>query len=170
MNTEPGNNILFREIQYFRQRWVLLLLMAAAGFSWYNFLTSILLKNSLINDPIPVWVSVLLWLLFGLLIPYLLYTANLATVVYPEGLQINFRPFSNQFFKFSDIKSVSTIEEIHPENRSFLDIHTGRGMPQIFNINGKDFIEISLKNGDKMLLGSQDTNGLAKAINRQLKM
>jgi hypothetical protein len=168
MNTDPGENTTYREIQYYRQRWILLLLMAAAAISWYSFLNLILFKDPGSNNLLPASISILLWVIFGLLIPALLYVTRLVTELVMDELRIQFRPFSNRSIYYSDIKSVNLLDEFPPENRGFLNIQIGHGNPPGFFISEKKGVEILLKNGGKILLGSDNPGGLAKAIRRQM--
>lgn len=169
MNTDPIEKTYFREIQYYRQRWMLLVLMAAVGLSWYSFLNLILFKTPLTKNTIPDWMTVILWIIFGLFAPILLYITRLVTELDSEGLHIKFSPLSSQTtIPFTEIQSVNLGEEVPPENRSFLDIHIGGGDPPVYTISGSRVIGILLQNGDKILLGSQDPEGLAQAIKRRL--
>ena len=168
MNIDPGEKIFFREIQYYRQRWILLLLMAAAGIAWYNLLNFILFRDFLSNSPIQIWISVVLWVIFGILAPAFLFFTRLKTEVKSDGLHINFRPFSSLSINYSDIKSAKPVDEIPPEKHGFLDIHTGCGTPPVFLITGHKAVHIILQNGDNIMLSSNDPETLVTAINRQL--
>ena len=92
MNTET-KNIGYREVQYFRQRWILLLTLAAAGVAWYSFILQIVLGQEFGTNPSPDWVMWLIWLIVGIGMPLLIYIAKLVIEVRRDYLFIQFVPF-----------------------------------------------------------------------------
>ncbi|HID51899.1 MAG TPA: hypothetical protein EYP41_07680 [Anaerolineae bacterium] len=60
-------NVTFREVQYIRRVWwVMLLVGGIAALMWWGFWQQIILGQPWGNNPAPDWMMWLLWLFIGL--------------------------------------------------------------------------------------------------------
>lgn len=94
-----NDQIIFKEIQRFRQIWLQILVLSYAVVLTYGVIKQIVYNTPFGNKPMSDPVLLLVWLLFGIIFPILLYLANLTTEVRQDGLYIRFFPFHFSFHK-----------------------------------------------------------------------
>lgn len=164
----------FSETQRFTQRWlwaVILLSTAAllAVFSW-GLLEQLVFGRPWGNRPIAdvtlVIVSGAVFLLTGAPI-YTLRTLRLITRVEQAGVYIRFYPFPGTVIPFTDILSCAA--------RTYRPLYEygGWGIKyglsgKAYNISGDRGVQLVLKTGKRILIGSQQSERLAAAINSHL--
>ena len=115
-------------------------------------------------------------LLFLLLLPTLvclataliMAIARLTTEVDPSGVKLVYRPFSTRFIPFAEIASLKTVEYRPIRDAGGWGIHGYRMKGWAYNVSGKKGVEITLKNGKLVLIGSQRSEELEAAIRRLL--
>ncbi len=106
-------------------------------------------------------------LLLSMLPPLLFYWMRLWVRVEPNNLVVRFRPLLFKRISLSDIQSC--------EARSYRPIAeyggwgvrysiSGRGWA--YNVSGNQGVQLELKNGKRILIGSQHAGELAEAINK----
>jgi len=164
MSIEPPAPVHFHEVQYYRQRWILLLLLAATGLSWYSFLLQIILGTPTTATPLPNWLVIVLFILFGIGVPALFYFTKMITEVTDESIKIQFKPFTNQTIPLKEIASVEAVENDPFKEIGFWEISWGAGNPKIFNISGTTGIELVLEKDENILIGTQNPDELARKI------
>lgn len=145
------NEQLFSENQRFSKwfRWPLLLLIVWLAYTQRDFLSAEARFKSWKNWEI-VWVPIFLFVLFNLL--------QLRTKISKEGISVQFLPFhfKPKFFAWEDISKV--------EVRSYRPIMEyggwglkygwgGQGMS--YTVSGTKGIQLYLKNGKKILIGTR---------------
>lgn len=87
-------DVLYREVQRFREVWIWILTLGVAAIFWYGFIQQIVFDVPFGENPAPDAVMVLLWLGFAIGFPVLmLWTTKLVTEVRRDGLYIRFTPF-----------------------------------------------------------------------------
>jgi hypothetical protein len=165
MSIDPEVRVRYQEVQYYRQRWILLLLLAVSGLSWYSFLLQIILGTPTSTTPLPNWLVFTLFILLGIGVPLLIFFTKLVTEVTDESLNIKFKPFANQTFPIKNIAAVESVEDGPFKDIGFWEISWGAGNPRIYNICGYKGIEISLRSGENILIGTQNPDQLARVIN-----
>ncbi len=168
MNTE-SEQISYREVQYFRQRWILLLALAAAGIAWYSFILQIVLGQEFGTNPSPDWVMWLIWLIVGIGLPLLIYMAKLVIEVKQDYLFIQFVPFTNRKIRFNEIKHVKARTYNPIREYGGWGIRWGFGNKRAYNISGNQGVGLTLNNGENILIGSQNPDELARIISRRVE-
>ena len=164
MNIEPSVLVHYHETQYYRQRWILLLLLAATGLSWYSFLLQIILGTPTSTTPLPNWLVIALFVLVGIGVPALIYFTKMITEVMDESIKIRIKPFTNQTIPIKDIAGVEPVENGPFKEIGFWEISWGAGNPKIFNISGTTGIELVLEKDENILIGTQNPDELARII------
>ena len=96
--------VRFREEQAFRAWWAWLLIGLVAVLQWWGFIQQIVLGKPWGNKPAPNWVTVVLWLLVGIGLPFFFLYAKLIVTVTDAAVDIRFRPLTRRTIPFSDIK------------------------------------------------------------------
>jgi len=152
-----GNEIIFTEIQKMRQPWVwaiIFLPLALVIWHWKQML--------------PEPVMLIVPLIMGILCPLLFYICNLRTEVRADGLYFRFFPFQRSFHKIS-ISDIKTYEV-----RTYRPImeYGGWGIRyslrygKAYNVSGNLGIQLVLKNGSKILFGSQKPEEFLEALKK----
>ncbi|MBI1389891.1 MAG: hypothetical protein GC154_15735 [bacterium] len=157
---------LFREVQYFRQWWLWLIITisfgSALGGSIFDFINkapeSRSMNELLFNLAITGGI--------GLIVILLMLTMKLTTEVRKDGLYIQFFPL-----QFST-KEISTHRLTRCEARTYSPIweYGGWGIRFTFrngtayNVSGNEGVQLEYEDGKKILIGSQDAKKLQKAI------
>jgi len=154
----------FREVQYMRHvRWVMLLVLGVAALMWWGFVQQILFGIPWGNNPSPDWMMWLLWLIVGIGFPLAFYWMRLIVEVLDDRVFIYYMPL---------LKSDILLEEIETvEARTYLPIREFGGWgirrragQRAYNVSGDQGVEITLKDGRKIMIGSQKSEELALAI------
>jgi len=168
MSIDPDAPNGYHEIQYYRQRWILLLLLAVSGLSWYSFLLQIILGTPTSTTPLPNWLIFTLFMLLGIGVPFLIFYTKLISEVMDESIKIQLKPFTNQTIPIKDITAVESVENGPFKEIGFWQISWGAGNPSVYNISGAAGIKIIMNTGENILIGSQNPDQLARVINKMI--
>jgi hypothetical protein len=160
-----SEDVLFREVQRFRQLWIWVVVIFLMGTSWYSFIQQIVSKIPFGTRPAPDLVVIVMWILFGWAFPVMVYTAGLTTEVRRDGIHIRFIPFHRQFrtMPFEAIQAY--------EARTYrpLKEYGGWGIRygaagKAYNVSGNRGVQLVLLSGRKILVGSQKPEEMVLAI------
>lgn len=165
MNGEP----VFEEVQSFTRaplvRWALAAGVVVAGI----VLASVFLTTSgLEGEGLGVALLVGGTLLPVVLTVGLMLILRLFVRVFPNGLSIRFTPFRERFISFEEIATA--------EARTYRPIreYGGWGIRyaglknRAYNVMGNEGVQLVLKDGERILLGSQRAQELEQAIRRSM--
>ena len=103
---------IYREVQKFRQVWVLIVVMAAAGLQWYAAVEQLVFHRPFGDNPMPDSVLVIFWLLIGIGLPVLFIFGQFVTEVHADGIYIRFFPFRRLFRKFAFSEIIICLKSI----------------------------------------------------------
>jgi len=151
-----NSTVLFREVQRFRQWWLWLIVTIGPLTIWYSTYRRFVLGEPLRKRATPDGLTLALWVLIGIGLPLLFYSARLVTEVRSDGLYLRFFPFHWSFlrFPFDSIK--------HSEARTYSPIgeYGGWGIRygwngKAYNVSGNQGIQFELHNGKRFLIGTQ---------------
>jgi hypothetical protein len=148
---------LFQERQHFRRVWILLMLAVINLFIGYGFISQALFKKSFGNNPASNLELGLLFL-FVFSISTFIFLLRLDTLITKEGIYFRFFPVHRAYrkIKWSEIESAytRTYQPLGEFNGWGIRYGaTGKGMA--YNVSGNQGLQIVLKNGKKILLGTQ---------------
>lgn len=170
-NDYSPHQVLFHEEQQFRQRWIWLLIIFCIleiPIAGYLMIQQLILGHPVGDQPIPNSILVIvgfLMLLIGIGIPGLFYILKLISEVERDGILIRFYPFIHRKILFSDIKHYET-RTYHP-----LTEYGGWGIRIgwkgiAYNVSGNRGVQLILKNGKRILIGSQKPEDFVLAIQK----
>ena len=163
--------MVFEEVQKFNQRWlwILLLVSAAIGLSvfGYGVVEQLVLKRPWGNRPMSDTALILTSasvaaFIIGMV--YLFYTLKLITCVDEKGIFIQFYPFPAKLMPFAEVDSCEARTYRPLSEYGGWGIKYGRS-GKAYNISGDRGAQLVLKNGKRVLIGSQRADELASAIN-----
>ena len=156
--------VLYQEEQQFRQLWLWLLLLGIAALSWWGFYEQIIRGRPWGSNPGPDWLLWLMALLFGIGFPLWFWRVKLVIQVTADELRIRLRPFANRLIPLADIATA--------EARTYRPIGEFggwgvRGLSRrnmAYNVRGDQGVQLTLRDGSRVLIGSQQAQALALAI------
>ena len=164
------SDILFREVQRFRQIWLWLLLLCVAGVSIYALVEQLVLGKPFGNNPASDTMLVVIVVIFGFGFPLFFYSMNLRTEVRGDGLYYRFFPFhcSIRRIPLDDLKTyqVRTYSAIR-EYGGWGIRHGLNG--KAYNVRGNRGVQLELVNGEQVLIGSQRPDELSEALSIVIK-
>jgi hypothetical protein len=157
-------DIRFHEEQRFKQWWIWLLILGMAAFAWWGFIQQIILGQPYGSNPGPDWMIWLVLVLVGIGFPALFATMRLIVTVGEDQITIRYKPFTTRRIGFEEIESC--------EARTYKPIkeYAGWGIKgwsverMSYSVSGKEGVELSLRDGKRVMIGSQKTGQLAEAI------
>ena len=159
---------LYREEQEFRSWWMWLIVGFVAAIQWWGFTQQIVRGKPWGNKPAPDWMMVILWIVFGMGLPvFFLYTKLIITVS-NEAVEVNFRPLVKRTFAMTDVVKAEARTYSPLAEFGGWGIRGGMQGIRAFNASGNQGVDLTLADGRKILLGSQQPDELAQAINRAL--
>lgn len=172
MNGE--DDVIFREVQQFRQPWLWLLVIATSvamivlfGYGMYQ---QLVLGEPWGNNPMPdtaLVVTGTLAILFGIGIFLLFATLKLVTEVRSDGLYIRFFPVHLSFHRIP----LEDLTQFEARTYSPVREYGGWGIKgdrkgRAYNVSGNRGVRLDYANGGHILIGSQRADELAEAIGK----
>lgn len=167
--------VIFCEVQRFRKTWTWVLVLPISVFLVILFGYGIV-RQLILGDPwgsrpmsdIALAIVGPIAILFGIGLAYLFYSMKLVTEVRDDGLYIRFSPFTSHSIPFGDITSckVRTYKPI----REFggWGVRYGRGS-KAYCVSGSQGVQLELSGGRRLLIGSQRSEELARAIETEME-
>lgn len=156
--------VRFEERQHFRQPWLWALILLVAGVSWWAFLQQIVLGQPFGTDPGPDWLVWLLWLVIGLGLPALFAWAHLRVTVTDQAVIIRYVPFSRRRIQLADVLGANAREYDAIREYGGWGIKGWSRDKRAYNVSGSNGVELFLRDGRSVMLGSRRADELAAAI------
>jgi len=161
---DEDKDVLFSEVQRFRQLWIwIIAFLPVAIMIWHLTVEQHVMKQKPVKPD-----DFMILLTLGITFPVLMYILNLRTEVRPDALYFRFFPFHLSFRKI-DLKD---IEKYEARTYSPLMEYGGWGLRyswkngKAYNVSGNRGVQIQLKNGVKILFGSQRPEEFVEALTR----
>ncbi|MCK9618385.1 MAG: DUF6141 family protein [Lentimicrobiaceae bacterium] len=160
--------VFFHEEQRFRQWWVWIILFAVILIFIYGMFQQFVLGKPFGNQPAPDWALAVSGAVPLLMIIFFSQT-RLITEIYSDGIYYRFFPFHTKIKKITwdEIES-REIRKYHPirEYGGWGFRYSKFGKGRALNISGNIGLQLVLKNGKKLLIGTQQDYALIKAIEK----
>jgi hypothetical protein len=162
MNEE--GNIIFKEVQKFRQWWLWLILLFTIGLFGYGMIKQLVFGQPWGNNPMSDTILLIVGS-FVVALGLLFYAAKLVTEVRSDGLYIRFFPLHFSFHRIPleklkryEVRTYSPITECGGWGiRSY---RSGKA----YNVSGNRGVVLEFIDGRPILIGSQRPEEVAKAI------
>ncbi|OGL48104.1 MAG: hypothetical protein A2161_12740 [Candidatus Schekmanbacteria bacterium RBG_13_48_7] len=153
--------VIFSEIQRFDQVWIWIPIIFIAGSMWMGFIIQIILGSKLGSKPAPDIVVIIIWILIGIILPFLFFKIKLVTEVRDDGLYIKFHRHIK--YSFNEIKTYEACTYRPIREYGGWGIRYGlKG--KAYNVKGNRGVQLELTNGKRILIGSQKPEELVMAI------
>lgn len=154
----------FREVQTFRQPWLLAVLAATAAPMWLIAAQQLILREPVGERPAPDSAVFLLWAVFGVGFPLFFSYLGLITEVRGDELRLRFRPLPARRIPWSSISSAEAITYRPLRDFGGWGIRYGRGGRRAYNVSGNRGVELTLTDGKRIVIGSRRPDELQAAI------
>lgn len=162
MKTLP---ILFQEKQRFTQVWIWLILLGINGLFAFAFFYQIIGGKPFGDNPMSdngLIVSIFLSLLFS----SVFYVMRLETVINEEAIYVRFFPLQRKYKKIN----WENIEAAYVRTYSPIKEYGGWGLRLgAYNISGNKGLQLELKDGGKLLIGTNKTEELEALLTQRKK-
>jgi hypothetical protein len=157
---------IFEESQRFNQWWIYLVPVSAVLFSVYVTYEQLWMQRPVGNNPLDndhLWI---MWL-FTLSILALIAIVRLDTQINNSGIHVRLRPFTSAYFSWDQI------EQAYLRKYKPLREFGGYGLRfsrsgKAYNIKGDEGLQLVLKNGKQVLIGTQKWDELEKTLEKML--
>ncbi len=160
------SNIYYKEVQKVTNRWIWLLLTTVSVVFIYGFVEQLILKQPFGTNLTPDWLLVVMGLL-PLCMLYLIYLIKFCFQIDEDGVKYRFYPFhsSEKLIKWDEIAAIYVRKYKPTLEYGGWGIRTFSFKKNIaYNISGNNGLQIELKNGKKILLGTENPEELEKLI------
>jgi hypothetical protein len=159
--------IYFREVQYFRQPWIWILVGGIALLSWAIAAARFLVGRLNGDKPEFDYISFIVWIIFGILFPGFFIILRLEVEVKDSGLHHRFFPLVTKMrqINFEQIAGASSITYRPLGDYGGWGIRYGRG-GKAYNVSGNRGVDIVLINGKKLMFGSLHPEEFVEALRK----
>jgi len=150
----------FIEEQKFTQWWLRLLLISIAILPIVGIYKQLILGEEFGNKPISNQ-GIIVFSIFVFVIIALFLVIKLQTSINRNGIQIKFYPFVTRNMKWKDIEKLSVV------NYGFVGgwgIRISKKYGTVYNVKGNIGLSLKLKNGKKILIGTQHEKLIEKVV------
>lgn len=165
--------MFFQEVQHFRKQRILQFVLVIIGlaylFQLYGFVQQIILDEPFGNNPSSdsemIFSMIVSTLVLGGVI-YLLGFGTLKTEVTSEGIVMDYPPFiRRRLYRWEDIESAE-VRQYHPiREYGGWGWRLGLfGKGRAFNVAGNKGLQLVLRNGKRVLIGTQHPDDLRAAL------
>ncbi len=167
--SDVNTNILYREVQHFRQIWLWVLILAVSLVSIWSMIQQLFLGEPFGNNPSPDAVLIVIVIVFGFGLPIAFYKASLATEVRSDGIYYRFFPFHLSFRRIRlegivgyEVRAYSALRDYGGWGIRYG--HAGKA----YNVYGNRGVQLKFSSGEKLLFGSQKPEEFVEAISLAL--
>ena len=160
-----GESVLFREVQYFRQPWLWFIVLGISAVAIYSVVEQLILGRTFGDSPASDSLVLVVGIVFGVVLPLLFYGMNLTTEVREDGLYYRLFPFHRSFQRIgsSDIRRGQSVSYRPVKDYGGWGIRYGTA-GKAYNVSGNRGVQLELRDGRRILMGSQKPEDLAAAV------
>ena len=158
------SRILFKESQYFRQWWLLTIFLLIFAVFLAGIYQQLIKGIPFGDNPMSDTGLIIATVLYSLVM-LLFYRMGLTTLIDDTGIYIRFFPFhlKYKFFAWEEIEKayVRTYQPVREYGGWGLK---GGSMGLAYNVSGDKGLQLELKNGKKILIGTRQPENLQKLL------
>lgn len=165
-----NTHVFYQEVQQFRQPWFWIIILPISALFLYGMIKQLLFGIPFGSNPGSDIFLLIFGIVFGLLLPFLFYRARLITEVRQNGIYVRFFPFHFSFQKiaFDELKGHQVLTYRPIKEYGGWGIRYG-SKGKAYNVSGNRGVQLELRSGQRILIGSQQPEELAQAIDQALK-
>jgi len=148
--------------------WSVLTVLVISVLMWWGFAQQILLGRPWGSHPSPDWMMWLILLVFGIAFPIFFMRLRLVVEIHRDRVEIRFAPIAKRSIPFTEIARVE------PRKYSPIAEYGGWGIKgwsrrkMSYSMSGNRGVELHLRDGCSVMIGSRDAQKLARAIEQAM--
>jgi hypothetical protein len=146
--------------------WVWLIVAAAAGFAWWTFVQGVIFGQPVGDHPPPYWAHWLILAFAGIGLPWLIYALRMTTTVSRDLLVVRYWPFVTRRIPVVEIGSFAACQYRPIRDFGGWGIRWAGKRGMAYSMYGKEGVQLELRNGHKILVGSQQAAQLETVLKR----
>ncbi len=154
----------FREIQRLRQWWIFLLLGGLIAIMWSIWVVQIIFGEPVGTHPAPDGVVWVLWLAVGVGLPLFLWSCRLVTIVRDDAVVIAWVPLYRRRIRLADILQCEAVTYQPFWQYGGWGLRWNPKLGWAYSMSGNRGVQLELRNGKRVLIGSHQAEALAAAI------
>lgn len=154
----------FTEIQRFTQWWIWLIFIAIVSFTGYGVYKQLILKEAFGNNPMSN-IGLLIFSGFIMVIIALFLVMRLKTEINEKGIAMHFRPFTKKQIAWEEITKAEVLDYGFVGGWG-IRLWTNYGT--VYNTKGSKGLALELKDGKKLLIGTQNPEALEEVLRTYL--
>ena len=159
-----NKTLLFSETQKFKQWWIWLILIGINGTILFGIIQQLFLGQQFGNQPMSD-IGLIITGVFMLLLSLLFFLFRLETHIKNDGIYVRFFPLHKSFRFYSwDTISSFYVRQYNPISEYGGWGIRGFGKNRAFNVSGNKGLQIEFKNGEKLLIGTDNFEELKRTI------
>lgn len=151
---------IFTEKQRFTQWWIWLIFIVIGLFTGYGVYKQLVLQEPFGNNPMSN-IGLLIFSGFILGIILLFFIMQLKTTINEQGITMHFRPFTRKQIAWEEITKLEVLDYGFVGGWG-IRLWTNYGT--VYNIKGSKGLALELKDGKKLLIGTQTPEALAATV------
>jgi hypothetical protein len=158
---------IYRDIHSRKPMWALFIVVSTAALMWWFFIQQIILGQPVGTNPGPDWMTWLFTILFGIGLPVFYFTNRLIISVEDEALRVQMIPILTRQIPYTEIDTAIArkYEPILEYGGWGVRYRPGK---RAYSMRGNRGVELTLRNGQRIMLGTDAPETLQKAINQKL--
>ena len=160
---------VFREQQRFRQWWLWLIVVGPAVLAWWLFIQQVIEGRPLGQHPAPDWLAWILWVAIGLGLPFFFSRMSMVVEVFDEEVRIRYRPLARRTIPLAEIERVEARTYNAIKDYGGWGIKGWSKAKMAYNVSGNRGVELTLRNGQSVMLGSQRADELVAVVQSRLR-
>ena len=160
---------VFREQQRFRQWWLWVIVVGPAVLAWWLLIQQVIEGRPLGQNPVPDWLAWVLWVAIGLGLPFLFSRMSMVVEVSHDAVLIVYRPFTRRTIALAEIERAEARTYNAIKDYGGWGIKGWSKAKMAYNVSGDRGVELTLTDGRSVMLGSQQADELAAAIQSRLR-
>ena len=167
-----NKDILFSEIQKFKQWWLWLIIGLINGLFVIGIIVQIIFVQQFGTSPMTD-TELIITTLFSFIITLLFSKISLETIIKQEGIYVRFFPFHLKFkyYSWGIIQQVSVIHYNPLLDYGGWGLRFGFfGKGIAYTISGTIGLHIQLKNNNKLLIGTKQPEHIVEVLNNMQKL
>ena len=150
----------FKETQRFSQWWIWLIFFAIVSFTGFGVYKQLVLKEPFGNNPMSN-IGLLIFSGFILAIIILFLVMRLKTEINEQGITMHFRPFTKRQIAWQEIENAKVLDYGFVGGWG-IRLWTNYGT--VYNTKGSKGLALELKDGKKLLIGTQNPEKLEEVL------
>lgn len=158
-----------RQVQRPRQLWIVVVVLGIAVLMWAMFIVQIGFGRAVGTHPMPDAMLVVFWLVFGIGFPVLWWNVRLIVEVDDNHVLVSYMPFVRREIPYAVIREARSLTYQPQAEFGGWGIRMWLKRRRVaYSVSGNEAVELILSDQRSVVIGSQDSQALADAINARL--